>query len=88
MDDREGIEGTKRSRNGRQKELYETVKQLTGQCHKKPAAVKSKDGKLLKRKEERLNMWKEHFQELLNREQPLEPPQNEENESEKKLFRL
>lgn len=64
--------------------MYETVKQLTGQCHKKPAAVKSKDGKLLKRKEERLNMWKEHFQELLNREQPLEPPQNEENEREKK----
>ncbi len=78
-------EGTKRSRNVNQKELYETVKQLTGQCHKKPAAVKSKDGKLLKKKEERLNRWKEIFQELLNRYQPLEPPQDEENEREETL---
>ena len=35
--------------NGRQKELYSIVKQLTGQNNRQIAAVKSKDGELLKK---------------------------------------
>ena len=39
--------------NGRQKELYTIVKQLTGQSTRKTAAVKSKDGELLNPKNHR-----------------------------------
>jgi len=44
--------------------------------------VKSKNGELLKNKEVRLARWKEHFQEVLNREAPEEPPHEEEEERE------
>ena len=63
--------------NGRQKELYNIVKQLTGQNTKQTAAVKDKGGKLLKNKEAKIARWKEHFQEILNRDKPDEPPQEE-----------
>ena len=65
--------------NGWQKELHDTVKQLTGQGFRKAAAVNSKDGELLKSKEERQNRWAEHFQEVLNREAPASPPQEDDN---------
>ena len=68
--------------NGRQKELYSIVRQLTGQNTRPAAAVKSKNGELLKNKKDRLMRWKEHFQEVLNREAPEEPPQEEEEERE------
>jgi hypothetical protein len=71
--------------NGRQKELYSIVKQLTGQTTRQAAAVKSKNGELLKSKEARLVRWKEHFQEVLNRDTPEEPPQEEEEEGRKEL---
>ncbi|XP_018015247.1 uncharacterized protein LOC108672131 [Hyalella azteca] len=63
--------------NGRQKELYSIVKRLTGQSTstRQTAAVKSVNGELLKSKEARMARWKEHFQEVLNREAPEEPPE-------------
>ena len=66
--------------NGRQKELYSIVKQLTGHNNRQVAAVRSKDGELLKNMEARKKKWKEHFQKVLNRDAPEEPPQEEEGE--------
>lgn len=67
------------AKNGRQKELYSIVKRLTGQSTstRQTAAVKSMNGELLKSKEARMARWKEHFQEVLNREAPEEPPLEE-----------
>ncbi|XP_060069976.1 craniofacial development protein 2-like [Ylistrum balloti] len=47
--------------NGRQKELYCIVKQLTGHSTRQVAAAKSKGGELLKNKEAWNGRWKEHF---------------------------
>ena len=68
--------------NGRQKELYSIVKQLTGQHKKQTAAVKNKNGDLIKNKRDRMERWKEHFQDVLNREVPDDPPQASEGEME------
>jgi len=68
--------------NGRQKELYELTKQISGNNFRKTAAVKSKTGVVLKSKEDRLNRWKQHFEEVLNREQIHEPITEEEAEGE------
>ena len=68
--------------NGQQKELYSIVKQLAGQNMRQVSAVKSKDGELLKNKEARLARWKEHFEEILNRNTPDSPPQDEESTEE------
>ena len=63
--------------NERSKQLYDIIKQLTGQNNRQAAAVKNKDGELLKNKEERLARWKEHFGEVLNRDTPESPPEDE-----------
>ena len=68
--------------NGRQKELYSIVKQLTRQSNRQTATVKNKNGEQLKRKEARLARWKEHFEEVLTRHTPESPPQNEEGDEE------
>ena len=73
------------SENGRLKELHEVVKQLTGQNFRQTAAVKDKDGKLLKNQEARLGRWKEHFENVLNRQAPEESPEEGENEETEKL---
>lgn len=65
--------------NGWQKELHDVVKQLTGKSYRQTAAVKGKEGKLLKSKSDRLARWKEHFQEVLNREAPDQPPEEGED---------
>ena len=56
------------AKNGRQKELYSIVKQLTGHNNRQVAAVKNKDAELLKNMEARKKRCKEHFQEVLNRD--------------------
>lgn len=43
----------KTAENGKEKKLYNILKQLTGKKNKQTAAVKSKDGKQLKSKEAR-----------------------------------
>lgn len=43
-------EGKSAAENDREKDLYEVVKQISGQHHKKTAAVKSKSGELMERK--------------------------------------
>lgn len=52
MDRREsGERAQNAAENRRQKELCSIVKQLTGQSNRQTAAVKNKDGELLKSKE-------------------------------------
>ena len=68
--------------NGRQKEVYSVVKQLTGTFNRQAVAVKSKTGEVLKSKEARLLRSKEHFEEVLNRETPEDPPQDDGEERE------
>lgn len=56
---------------------YKKVKQWTGQIAWQGTAVKrnNKDGELLKRTEDCMSNWGEYFQEILNRKEPLNPPQ-------------
>lgn len=82
MDNREAERAQKAAENGRQKELYNIVEQLTGKGNKQTAAVKRKDGELLKSKDARLTRWKEHFEEVLNREIPESTPQEEQEQRE------
>ena len=65
--------------NGRAKELtYDITRQLSGRGPGKTAAVTNKEGILLKSEEERQERWKEHFEGVLNREAPPNPPTDEE----------
>lgn len=66
--------------NGRHKELYNIIKQLTKRNNRQTTAVQSKDGELLKNKEARMARWKEHFEEVLNRNTPESPPRDEDEE--------
>ena len=73
----------KASENGRFKEVFSITKQLTGQNYgKQTAAVKNKNGDLLKNKEARMERWKEHFEEVLNRNPPEDPAGEDNNEEE------
>ena len=56
--------------NRRAKELYDITRQLSSNGPRKMVAITNKDGKLLKSKEERQARWKEHFEEVLNKEAP------------------
>ena len=69
----------KAAENGRQQELYNIVKQITGKRTKQIATVKSRNGTLLKdnSKSKRKMRWKEHFKEVLNRNTPENTPQEE-----------
>ena len=60
----------KAAENRRAKELYDITRQLSGKGPRKTVAITNKDGNLLKSKEERQARWKEHFEEVLNREAP------------------
>ena len=62
------------ARNGNMKDLYNTTKKLSGKFSKPDRPVKDKDGKTLMGDEQQRNRWKEHFEELLNRPAPTNPP--------------
>ena len=77
----------KASENGRSKEVFSITKQLTGQSYgRQTAAVKNKNGDLLKSKEARMERWKERFEEVLNRNPPEEPAGEESNEEDEEEF--
>ena len=67
----------KAAENGREQELYNTVKQITGKCTKQSAAFKSRNGTLLKDNNKRKMRWPEHFQEVVNRNTLDTMPQEE-----------
>ena len=59
---------------GNLKELYDTAKRLSGKFRKPERPVKDKQGKTINRLDQQINRWAEHFEELLNRPAPLNPP--------------
>ena len=56
------------------KRVYDTTRLLSGQKTVQSKPVKDKNGAVLTRTEDQLNRWKEHFQEVLNRPAPENPP--------------
>ena len=78
--DRMGDEIEKYAENGRTRELYQTAKKITNNQQRQVGAVKNKRGEIIKDKNARLERWAEHFEEVLVREAPTNPV--EENEVE------
>ncbi|VDP82029.1 unnamed protein product [Schistosoma curassoni] len=64
----------KAAREGNMRQLYDTTKKLSGNQRKPERPVKSKEGKVITNIEEQRNRWVKHFNELLNRPAPLNPP--------------
>ncbi|KAL1251969.1 hypothetical protein QQF64_019765 [Cirrhinus molitorella] len=60
--------------NGNMKELYDTTKKLAGKYSKPERPVKNKQGQTITNTEEQLGRWADHFEELLNRPAPENPP--------------
>ena len=59
---------------GNMKELYDTTRKLSGKyCHPE-RPVKDKEGNAIIGNEQQLDRWAEHFEELLNRPAPPNPP--------------
>lgn len=58
---------------GNLKGVYSATKKLCNQHTKKMDSVRSKDGRLLTTESEVQQRWKEHFNEVLNRPEPLMP---------------
>ena len=59
--------------SGRTRDLYNITKTITNNGRRKMAAVKSKEGEVIRDKNARMERWKEHFNEVLNREAPDNP---------------
>ena len=60
---------------GNMRQLYSTIKMLSGKvktCTERP--IKDKNGKTIPDVEGQKNRWREHFEELLNRPEPRNPP--------------
>uniref|UniRef100_A0A452GGJ1 Endonuclease/exonuclease/phosphatase domain-containing protein n=1 Tax=Gopherus agassizii TaxID=38772 RepID=A0A452GGJ1_9SAUR len=60
--------------SGNMKQLYDTTKRLSGKFSKPERPVKDKQGKSITGIEQQMNRWAEHFEELLNRPAPPNPP--------------
>ena len=56
------------------KTLYSITQTLSGKFGKSERPVKDKHGKAIAGKEEQKNRWREHFEEILNRPSPANPP--------------
>ena len=56
------------------KTLYNITRQLSGRTSKSNTHVKDKNGNIITKLEEQLKRWREHFQEVLNRPPPTDPP--------------
>ena len=54
--------------------LYNTIRQLGSKPLNNNTPVKDKSGVTLSKLEDQLGRWKEHFQEVLNRPPPTDPP--------------
>lgn len=62
---------------GNLREVYCITKKLSGRFQSSDMPIKDKNGKLLTSQEDQKKRWKEHFEELLNRPPPDNPPQIE-----------
>ena len=54
--------------------LYGTIRRLAGNFGKPDVPVKDKDGNSIPGETRQLERWREHFEELLNRPAPADPP--------------
>ena len=60
--------------SGNMKTLYDITKRLSGKNSKPERPVKDKHGNTINRMDQQLNRWAEHFEALLNRPAPQNPP--------------
>ena len=60
--------------SGNMQKLYSISKQLSGKYNKSEKPVKDKNGKSISGVEEQMDRWVEHFEQLLNRASPTDPP--------------
>ena len=60
--------------SGNMKGLYDNTKKLAGKFHRSECPVKGKNGESIPEKEQQRKRWVEHFEELLNRPTPTDPP--------------
>ncbi|CAH2278193.1 Hypothetical predicted protein [Pelobates cultripes] len=56
------------------KQLYDTTRKLSWKYSKPERPVKDKEGKVITGLVQQMNRWSEHFEELLNRPAPPNPP--------------
>ena len=56
------------------KTLYSIMQTLSGKFGKSECPVKNKHGKAIAGEGEQKNRWREHFEEILNRPSPTNPP--------------
>ena len=62
------------ARKGDLKRLYQTTRLLSGRKPNLSKPIRNRDGIILAKLEEQLARWKEHFEEVLNRPLPNNPP--------------
>ena len=67
-------EAEEAARNGNMKQLYDTTRKLSGKYSRPQRPVGDKEGNSIKTKDGQLHRWAEHFEELLNRPPPVNPP--------------
>ena len=60
---------------GDTKTLYNITKQLSGKPPTSNTPIKEKDSNTLTKLEDQLERWKEHFEQVLNRPPPTDPPE-------------
>ena len=59
---------------GNIKQLYDTTRKLAGKFKQAEIPIKDKNGVLLTSEEDQIGRWRDHFEELLNRPAPSNPP--------------
>ena len=62
------------SAQGNMKQLYDITRKLAGKYKNTDRPIKDKNGNVLTSDEDQLKRWREHFEELLNRPPPQNPP--------------
>ena len=77
------VQAEQAAHEGNMKELYDIGRKLTGRYSHPERPIKDKQGQKITETEKQLDRWTEHFEELLNRPAPLNPPTI--NEAEKDL---
>ena len=62
------------SAQGNMKQLYDVTRKLAGKYKHTDRPIKDKNGNVLTSDEDQMKRWREHFEELLNRPPPQNPP--------------
>ncbi|CAH1240757.1 Hypp6091 [Branchiostoma lanceolatum] len=77
------------AQNNDTRTTFRILKELGGGSAKKQVPIKSKDGETLKSKEEVLERWKEHFEEVPNQPNPTGPPlENDDDDNDENIEEL